>query len=120
MYKKRLVLAEFSYLIELLFRYVCYLIAFALGFYILLHNDDGKEAAEGEEENNSPFKFIGVSMVKTFAMFVGELEFGDLGISSTVGYLFLLGQCNTDSDNAHKVIFNQSKYFQVFVAQACH
>ena len=112
MYKKRLVLAEFSYLIELLFRYVCYLIAFALGFYILLHNDDGKESAEGEEENNSPFKFIGVSMVKTFAMFVGELEFGDLGISSTVGYLFLLGQCNTDSDNAHKVIFNQSKYFK--------
>ncbi len=35
---------------------------------------------------------IGLSLVKTFTMFVGELEFGDLPIETTVGYLFLLGR----------------------------
>ena len=29
-------------------------------------------------------------MVKTFTMFVGELEFGDLPIETPVGYLFFL------------------------------
>jgi hypothetical protein len=76
------------------FRYSCYIIAFGLGFYILLHNDNGKEPAEGEEEEYPYFNHIGLSLVKTFTMFVGELEFGDLPITSTVGYLFLLGKIN--------------------------
>ena len=29
-------------------------------------------------------------MVKTFTMFVGELEFGDLPIETSAGYLFFL------------------------------
>ena len=37
------------------------------------------------------FNSIGTTLVKTVAMFIGELEFGDLPIDSTLGYLFLIG-----------------------------
>ena len=36
------------------------------------------------------FDTLGLSVVKTFTMFVGELEFGDLPIETSVGYLFFL------------------------------
>ena len=75
-------------------RYSCYIVAFGLGFYILLHNDNGKDPADGSEDEYPFFNHIGTSLVKTFTMFVGELEFGDLPITSTVGYLFLLGNLN--------------------------
>ena len=75
-------------------RYLFYLLAFALGFYILLHKDnDGQEVDDdGKGKEDHPFDFIGLAVVKTLAMFVGELEFGDLPINSTVGYLFLIGE----------------------------
>ena len=56
--------------------------AFGLGFYIMLHNDNvkpGEDAvkAEGLQEFfNSPF----LTIVKTCTMFIGELEFSDLPI----------------------------------------
>ena len=36
------------------------------------------------------FDTLDLSVVKTFTMFVGELEFGDLPIETPVGYLFFL------------------------------
>ena len=72
--------------------YVFFIIAFGMGFYIMLHKDvtpanvtaaasDGCRAGEDEEEGlqqffNSPF----LSFVKTCTMFVGELEFSDIPI----------------------------------------
>ena len=78
--------------------YSFFLIAFALGFYIMLHNDvknaDTKEEVYVEEE----YKFFNNpwwSIIKTSTMFVGEIEFSDIPISTEtstwpLGYLYLL------------------------------
>jgi hypothetical protein len=68
-------------------RYSLFIFAFALGFYILLHRDDGHEEKADEYRF---FDFLGLCIVKTFTMFVGELEFSDLPIETPVGYLFFL------------------------------
>lgn len=69
--------------------YSLFIIAFALGFYILLHKDTGtEEHIEGHEYLF--FDNFGLAIVKTFTMFVGELEFGDLPIETGFGYVFLL------------------------------
>ena len=50
---------ETRQLIRCLFRYSCYIIAFGLGFYILLHKDDGRDPpAEGEEEEYPYFDHV--------------------------------------------------------------
>ncbi len=64
-----------------------FIFAFALGFYILLHKDDGHVPDDDEYRF---FDFLGLTVVKTFTMFVGELEFADLPIETPVGYIFLL------------------------------
>lgn len=64
-----------------------FIFAYALGFYILLHKDDGHEP---EDDEYPFFNYLGLCVVKTFTMFVGELEFADLPIESPVGYLFFL------------------------------
>merc|ERR1711935_30251 len=59
--------------------YIFFIIAFGLGFYIMLHNDVGEPEVEAEglqEFFNSPF----LTIVKTCPMFIGELEFSDLPI----------------------------------------
>ena len=78
--------------------YSFFLIAFALGFYIMLHKDvksaDTKEEVDDEEE----YKFFNNpwwSIIKTSTMFVGEIEFSDIPISTEtstwpLGYLYLL------------------------------
>ena len=51
--------------------YSLFIIAFGLGFYILLHQDNPKDP-----NNDYPFfDSLGLALVKTFTMFVGELEF---------------------------------------------
>ena len=77
--------------------YSFFLIAFALGFYIMLHKDvksaDTEEAVDEEEYKffNNPWW----SIIKTSTMFVGEIEFSDIPISTDtntwpLGYLYLL------------------------------
>merc|ERR1719300_803614 len=65
--------------------YSLFIIAFALSFYILLHKDIGSL------ENEYPFfDRVGLVLVKTFAMFVGELEFSDIPFNSPFSYVFFL------------------------------
>ena len=56
--------------------YSLFIIAFGLGFFILLHSD--AEMTKKEEEKPKFFDHIGLSLVKTFSMFVGELEFSEV------------------------------------------
>ncbi len=78
--------------------YSFFVIAFAMGFYIMLHNDTGAPKdpkIEGEAEGDDEFPFFNQpwhALVKTTIMFVGEIEFGDLPIelSSWLSFLFLL------------------------------
>ena len=80
--------------------YSLFIFSFGIGFYILLHKDTTKAKTESEKqtkegackkEDDFPFfNDIGLSLVKTFTMFVGELEFADLPFETPVGYLFLL------------------------------
>ena len=67
--------------------YSLFIFAFGLGFYILLHQD----VANPEEHDYTFFDTLGLSIIKTFTMFVGELEFGDLPIETGIGYIYLLG-----------------------------
>ncbi len=76
-----------------IFRYSFFIFPFALGFYILLHKDkeEGDKAKDnGDDENYPFFNTVWLSVVKTFTMFVGELEFGDLPIETAAGYIFFL------------------------------
>ena len=82
--------------------YSFFLIAFALGFYIMLHKDVKSVGALGDVEGNGDgeedYKFFDnpwLSIVKTSTMFVGEIEFSDIPISTEtstwpIGYLYLL------------------------------
>ena len=66
--------------------YSLFIFAFGLGFYILLHQDTPNPEAHDYEF----FDSIGLCIIKTFTMFVGELEFGDLPIKTGFGYIYLL------------------------------
>ena len=68
--------------------YSLFIISFGLGFYILLHKDNPKDPNASDLQPF--FDDMGLSLIKTFTMFVGELEFADLPFDSAVGYLFLL------------------------------
>ena len=77
--------------------YSLFIIAFGLGFYIMLHNDNGLRQADGlpAEDQNHLFNRTWLSLVKTSAMFVGELEFSDIPINSAtyngmLAYVFFL------------------------------
>ena len=65
--------------------YSLFIIAFALSFYILLHED--KENVDNEYPF---FDKVGLVLIKTFAMFVGELEFSDIPFNSPFSYIFFL------------------------------
>ena len=51
--------------------YSMFIIAFGMGFYILLHQDNPRDP----EAEYPFFDSLGLALVKTFTMFVGELEF---------------------------------------------
>ena len=79
--------------IRFLVWYSLFIVSFGLGFYILLHRDSitlSEKKKEGKEEEFPFFDGLGTALVKTFTMFVGELEFADLPFKTAVGYLFLL------------------------------
>merc|ERR1719237_628389 len=65
--------------------YSLFLFAFGLGFYILLHEDNG-----GADREYAFFDHLGLCLVKTFSMFVGELEFSDIPFNSPFSYVFFL------------------------------
>ena len=71
--------------------YSLFLIAFGMGFYIMLHDDSLVKDPHGleEEDKNKYFNRTWTSLVKTSAMFVGELEFSDLPMN-TNSYLGML------------------------------
>merc|ERR1711970_1377850 len=90
------VFASFSYF---LLWYVFFIVAFGMGFYIMLHKDEEVPPAivSAEEEDglqqffNDPF----LTFVKTCTMFVGELEFSDIPIDlqsplMPIAYIFFL------------------------------
>ena len=65
--------------------YSLFIIAFAFSFYILLHDDNG------DSDKEYPFfDAVGLTLVKTFSMFVGELEFSDIPLNSAFSYVFFL------------------------------
>jgi len=66
--------------------YSLFILAFSLSFYILLHNDTPNKV----ESDYVYFDHIGLTIVKTFSMFVGELEFSDIPLSSPFSYVFFL------------------------------
>ena len=74
--------------IQFLAWYSVFIVAFAMGFYILLHDEDHQK--QQQQDKYIFFDSLDLSLIKTFTMFVGELEFGDLPIKSRIGYLFLL------------------------------
>ena len=54
-----------------------FIIAFGLGFFILLHKND----EDVQEDDYIYFNKAWLSIVKTTTMFVGELEFSDIPIN---------------------------------------
>jgi len=74
--------------------YSFFLIAFSLGFYIMLHQDLPNRPPPSDDD----YKFFNNpwwSLVKTATMFVGEIEFSDIPIDLDnglwpLGYMFLL------------------------------
>ena len=92
--------------VKIMVWYSFYLIAFGLGFYIILHpdvkkrkrvkensstDDDSEDTDVKENKFRNPF----LALVKTSVMFVGELEYSDFQIrggdvSVTLTYAFLL------------------------------
>lgn len=62
--------------------YILFLFAFGLGFYVMFHNDIGTDKLE-VDFNISPYRFFetpGEALAKTFAMFVGEVDFNNMPI----------------------------------------
>lgn len=78
--------------------YCLFIIAFGLGFFILLHNDVSDQNATNGTESSEEYVFFNkawLSLVKTTTMFVGELEFSDIPINldsdlAPVAYVFFL------------------------------
>eukprot|EP00090_Calanus_glacialis_P042815 TRINITY_DN758_c0_g1_i3.p1 TRINITY_DN758_c0_g1~~TRINITY_DN758_c0_g1_i3.p1 ORF type:complete len:564 (-),score=123.95 TRINITY_DN758_c0_g1_i3:119-1678(-) len=64
--------------------YSFFIIAFGLGFYILLHKDTGIE------QEYPYFDHLELTLLKTFTMFVGELEFSNIPLDSHFSRVFFL------------------------------
>ena len=77
--------------------YFLFIIAFGLGFYILLHKTSSKLTSGGQsgEEVYKFFDTVWLSLVKTATMLAGELEFSDIPIDldshlAPLAYCFFL------------------------------
>ena len=71
--------------LKLLMVYSLFIISFALGFYLIFHNDIGESELKlkDRESTVSPYRFFDTpteSLVKTFAMFIGEVDFNNIPI----------------------------------------
>ena len=91
-----------SSFLKLLFVYGLFIVAFALGFYIMFHNDVGDSALDVDSLSsyvffNTPWE----ALAKTVAMVVGEVDFNNMpigisyarrdgNISATLGYLYFV------------------------------
>ena len=62
--------------------------AFALGFYVILHGDTRIQLSK--ENGYHFFDDIGLSVVKSLTMAVGELEFSNLPFGQLYGYYTFL------------------------------
>ena len=77
--------------------YFLFIIAFGLGFYILLHKTSD-ELTKGDQDGEEDYKFfdkVWLSLVKTATMLAGELEFSDIPIDldsslAPLAYVFFL------------------------------
>ena len=92
--------------LKLLFIYSFFIISFALGFYIIFHNDIGEARLKLKDGEGtvSPYRFFDTpfeSFAKTFAMFIGEVDFNNIpigisyerrhgNISGSLAYFFFL------------------------------
>ena len=90
--------------------YSFFIIAFSLGFYIMLHKDTTSPSrANGASEQDGEYVFFNNpwwSLVKTSTMFVGEIEFSDIPIDLEnglwpLGYIFLLSFIFLIGKNKH-------------------
>jgi len=78
--------------------YCLFIIAFGLGFFILLHKDISETGSTNGTEDSEEYVFFNkawLSLVKTTTMFVGELEFSDIPINldsdlAPIAYIFFL------------------------------
>lgn len=75
----------------LLLGFAMFIVAFSLGFYILLHSDKLERDSERYVFFDSPW----LALIKTATMFVGELEFSNIPIDRTssmylLSYVFFL------------------------------
>merc|ERR1719295_178776 len=89
---------------KLFFIYSLFIISFAIGFYILFHEDIGEKKKLGIENPLSSYEFFNTpyeSFAKTIAMLIGEVDFNNMpigisynrrdgNISVTLAYLFFL------------------------------
>jgi len=67
---------------RLIIVYILFLIAFAIGFYVMFHNDIGTDKLH-TGHNISLYRFFETpleSLAKTIAMFVGEVDFNNMPI----------------------------------------
>ena len=79
---------------QFLLWYSFFVVAFALSFYVMFHTDH----KNGKKNEEYPFfDEIGTSLLKSAAMFVGELEFSDIPFSDNaiskilfVAFIFLI------------------------------
>ena len=66
----------FRTFLHVLVGYSFFIVAFAMGFYLLLHN-----VTVTSDQDFIFFDDMGLSVVKTFTMFVGELDVGDIPLA---------------------------------------
>ena len=109
--------------------YSFFLIAFSLGFYIMLHKDTKITGSSNHTEynfsgDNEEYVFFNnpwLSLVKTSTMFVGEIEFSDIPIDLEnglwpLGYIFLISFIFLIGKNV-KYLNIKISYYQV---QLCY
>ena len=91
-----------SSFLKILTVYSIFILSFAMGFYILFHNDIGE--AKLQVDSIAPYVFFETpyeAVIKTMAMFIGEVDFNNIpigihygrrdgNISGAIGYLFYL------------------------------
>ena len=68
--------------------YSLFLVAFGLGFFILLHGES-QGIPQSDDDEPKFFNHLGLAVVKTFSMFVGELEFSSIPFQVSPGFSYI-------------------------------